>query len=120
MPSTRADLTLPTVIADNLPEYLRRSGDTVEEYMDAPEPMYCYSPAHIEGWVEYDVLSDVMWIRTAFSGDPKQTKQGWNELKQLARNLGCNKIQFQTKHNPKVMKRLFKAEPVLYKMEIQL
>ncbi len=117
---SRVDLQLPTVIEDNLPEYLQRSGDTLEEYMDAPKPMYCYAPVHLEGWVEYDVFGDIMWVRTAFSGNPKKTKDGLRELKVLARNLGCSKIQFQTKHNPKAMRRLFKAKPIFYKMEIEL
>ena len=116
----RYDLKLPTIIQGHLSDYLKRSGDTLQEYLDAPKPMYVYAPTHVDGWVEYDIHNDIMWVRTAFSGDPKQTKKAWTEIKQLAKNYGCKKIQFQTKHNPKVMKRLFGANPVLTKMEVKL
>ena len=36
------------------------------------------------------------------------------------RKKSRSKIQFQTKHNPKVMKRLFGANPVMKKMEVKL
>ena len=71
----------PERVVKNLPRYLRKSKDTVEEYLQSKKPDHIYAPAYNSCWADFDVYDDTMWIRSAFSKNHTETKEAWKELK---------------------------------------
>ena len=80
-----------------------------------------YAPQYSSAWADFDVYDDIMWIRTAFSKNRKETKKGWEELKEIARSMNCKKIQFTTRRNGKIWERLFDDMKIVqWKIEVKL
>ena len=105
----------------NIDNYLIKSGDTFEEFMDKnPKSKVVDLPA-IGGWIEYCLMDDIFWIHTAFSNaSHKKTLIAWKAVIKLAKKEGCTTIQFATVRNPKAWERLFKTKPVEWRMELDL
>lgn len=113
--------TAPKVLVDNISRYFEKSKDTEQEYLTAKEPECVYAPAYFEGWADFDVYDDILWIRTAYCGNREDTKEAWEEIKELARSMNCKKIQFTTKRDGKVWERIFKDMKVVqWKIEVEL
>ncbi len=117
----RSFYELPASTLRHVPRYLEKSKDTFEEFESGLETSKIYSSNDKECWIEYELYDDVMWIRTAYVDNPKETTLIWNETKALARKLGCRKIQFTTKRNGRAWERLFKDMKVIqWKLETVL
>ncbi len=111
----------PERVVKNLPRYLRKSKDTVEEYLQSKKPDHIYAPAYNSCWADFDVYDDTMWIRSAFSKNHTETKEAWKELKEIAKSMNCKKIQFTTRRNGKVWEKLFNDMKVVqWKIEVKL
>jgi|TARA_R100001530_G_scaffold3726_3_gene5378 hypothetical protein len=111
----------PEIITKNIDRYLEKSKDTEKDYITSKEPECVFAPAYYDGWADFDVYDDTLWIRTAYCGNPEETKEAWEELKELARSMKCKKIQFSTKRDGKAWERLFKDMKVVqWKIEVEL
>ena len=111
----------PERVAKSLPRYLRKSKDTVKEYLQSKKPDHIYAPAYNSCWADFDVYDDTMWIRSAFSKNHTETKMAWKELKEIAKSMNCKKIQFTTRRNGKVWEKLFNDMKVVqWKIEVKL
>ena len=111
----------PKVIAENISRYLHKSKDTEKDYINSKEPECIYAPAYFDCWADFDVYDDILWIKTAFSGNREETKEAWEEVKEIARSMKCKKIQFSTKRNGAVWERLFDDMNVVqWKIEVEL
>ena len=120
-PTSNSINEYPKRISKNLPRYLKKSKDTAEEYLQSKKPDHIYAPAYNSCWADFDVYDDVMWIRSAFSKNYTETKEAWEELKEIARSMNCKKIQFSTKRNGKMWERLFNDMKVVqWKIEVEL
>ena len=103
-----------------LNSYLDKSKDTLEEFLTGEENV---ERAEFEGlgWIEYSKYDDILWIHNAYScKSHSETRKIWNNLKDIAKDSGCNKIQFTTRRNPKAFERLFGAKTIQYKLEVIL
>ena len=110
-------------ISDNqvkyLDNYLLKAKDSLEEFLEGEEREI--SEFKDLGWIEYTKCDNILWIHTAYSCKPhKETKKIWNDLKELAKEKGCDRIQFTTRRNPKAFERLFNAKTIQYKLEVIL
>jgi len=111
----------PSRITKNLSRYLKKSKDTAEEYLQAKSPEHMYAPQYSSCWADFDVYGDIMWIRTAFSKNKKETTRAWKELKEIAKSMNCKKIQFTTRRNGKAWERLFDDMKIVqWKIEVKL
>lgn len=111
----------PKVMIQNITRYFEKSKDSIEEYVTTKQAECVYAPAHYDGWIDFDVYEDTLWIKTAFSGDTLQTKEAWEEFKEMACLMGCTKIQFSTKRNGQAWERLFDDMKVVqWKIEVEL
>ena len=120
-PTKRTEHELPKKIFDNFPRYLEKSKDSKDEYLQSKEANYLYSPAYNNCWADFDVYDDILWIRSAFSKNYTETKEAWEELKEIAKNMNCKKIQFSTRRNGKMWERLFDDMKVVqWKIEVEL
>ena len=80
-----------------------------------------YAPQYSSCWADFDVYGDIMWIRTAFSKNKKETTRAWKELKEIAKSMNCKKIQFTTRRNGKAWERLFDDMKIVqWKIEVKL
>jgi len=99
--------------------YLLKSKDTAKDFI-APDEPYEYQTYLVDkGWVEYMVMDNIFWIRTAFNIN-NDTMEHWDNIKEIAKSCGCEKIQFTTKRNPKVFERRFGCKTIQHKLEYQL
>ena len=104
-----------------LSSYLEKSKETLEEFLEGTNRGRQIAEFKDLGWIEYSKHDNVLWIHTAYSCKPhKETVRIWNNLKQLAKDSECDRIQFTTLRNPKAFKRLFGAKIIEYKMEVLL
>tara|TARA_R100000808_G_scaffold12956_1_gene31887 strand:- start:21145 stop:21507 length:363 start_codon:yes stop_codon:yes gene_type:complete len=106
----------------------------MSEYIKKSEDDLFLKPINCEisewddlGWIEYRKYDNVLWIYTAYAipGKHKEVLKVWNNLKELAKNNGCDRIQFATSRNPKAFNKLIGAkvkdsEDNEYKMEVLL
>ena len=100
--------------------YLEKSKDTLEDFLEGEEREI--AEWKDLGWIEYSKYDNILWIHTAYNvGKPhKEVKQVWDNLKELAKENGCDRIQFTTKRNPKAFEKLFNAKTIQYKLEVIL
>ena len=104
-----------------LSSYLEKSKETLEEFLEGSNRGRQIAEFEDLGWIEYSKHDNVLWIHTAYSCKPhKETVKIWNNLKKLAKDSGCDKIQFTTLRNPEAFERLFGAKIIEYKMEVLL
>ena len=105
---------------EHLDSYLAKSKDTLEEFLEGEEREI--SQFEGLGWIEYSKYDNILWIHTAFNtgGSHKEVLKVWNDLKDLAREKGCDRIQFTTRRNSKAFERLFNAKTIQYKLEVIL
>ena len=100
--------------------YLEKSKDTLEEFL-VGEDNREISEWEDLGWIEYSKYDNILWVHNAYSCKPhRETLEIWNNLKKIAIESGCDRIQFSTRRNPKAFERLFNAKTIQYKMEVIL
>ena len=103
-----------------LSSYLDKSKDTLEEFLEGDNSREISEWEDL-GWIEYSKHDNVLWVHNAYSCKPhRETLEIWNNLKQLAKESGCDRIHFTTRRNPKAFERLFNAKAIQYKMEVVL
>ena len=104
-----------------LDDYLKRSGDKLNDFLTGyEEPLNVLEYEGI-GWVEYLVQDNVFWIPSAYScKSHKETKKIWNKVKDIAVDNGCDRIHFMTQRNPKAFERLFNAKVIATKLEVMI
>ena len=101
--------------------YLEKSKDTLDEFLDGNSVGKQIAEFDDLGWIEYSKHDNILWIHTAYSCKPhKETIKIWNNLKEIAKESGCDRIQFTTRRDPKAFERLFKAKTIQYKLEVIL
>ena len=101
--------------------YLEKSKDTLDEFLNGNNNGRQIAEFDDLGWIEYSTHDNILWIHTAYSSkEHKETVKIWNNLKLIAKECGCDRIQFTTRRNPKAFERLFKAKTIQYKMEVLL
>lgn len=111
----------PKVMIQNIARYIEKSKDSIEEYVNTKQAECVFAPAYYDCWIDFDIYDDTLWIKTAFSGNPLQTKEAWEEFKDMARQMGCEKIQFTTRRDGVVWERLFDDMKVVqWKIEVEL
>ena len=103
-----------------LPIYLEKSGDTLDDFLQTDERIEVKEFNDL-GWIEIAKYDNILWIHSAYSCKPhKETIKIWDWIKDIAKKVDCDRIQFTTKRNPKAFKRLFNADVIDYKMEVLL
>ena len=104
-----------------LSSYLEKSKDTLEEFLEGNNHGKQIAEFEDLGWIEYSKHDNILWIHTAYSGKPhNETIKIWNNLKEIAEESGCDRIQFTTRRDPKAFERLFNAKTIQYKLEVIL
>ena len=104
-----------------LSSYLEKSKETLEEFLEGTNRGRQIAEFKDLGWIEYSKHDNVLWIHTAYSCKPhKETVRIWNNLKEIAEESGCDRIQFTTRRDPKAFERLFNAKTIQYKLEVIL
>ena len=99
--------------------YLEKSKDTLEDFLEGEEREI--AEWKDLGWIEYSKYDNILWVHNAYSCKPhRETLEIWNNLKKIAIESGCDRIQFSTRRNPKAFERLFNAKTIQYKMEVIL
>ena len=100
--------------------YLDKSKDTTEEFFTDTGDREISEWEDL-GWVEYSKHDNILWVFNAYSCKPhKETLEIWNNLKDLAKENNCDRIQFSTRRNPKAFERLFNAKVINTIMEVIL
>ena len=100
--------------------YLDKSKDTLEEFLEGDNKREISEWEDL-GWIEYTKYDNILWVHNAYSCKPhNETIKLWDELKKMAKESGCDRIQFTTRRNPKAFERLFNAKTIQYKLEVIL
>ena len=101
--------------------YLDKSKDVLKEFLERDRNEREISEWEDLGWIEYSRYDNVLWVHNAYSCKPhNETIKIWNNLKVIAKEKGCDRIQFTTRRNPKAFERLFNAKTIQYKLEVIL
>ena len=107
----------------NLQKYLEKSKDTIDDFHNDPGIFTDLKEPNLD-WLDYKVYDDIFWIRTLYKGKNTSRAESvriWEKIKDLAKSLGCDRIQFTTKRNGKVWEKLFKDMKVVqWKIEVEL
>ena len=106
----------------NLERYLEKSKDTMEEFIDNPGIFTDLKEPNLD-WLDYEIYDDIFWVRTIYMSNKnrKETIKVYEKIKDFAKSLGCNKIQFTTKRDGKSWERLFKGMKVIqWKIEVKI
>tara|TARA_R110002051_G_scaffold316987_1_gene397467 strand:- start:565 stop:921 length:357 start_codon:yes stop_codon:yes gene_type:complete len=112
---------ISNIQSEYLDSYLDKSKDTLEEFLSETGDKEERVEFEGLGWIEYSRHDDILWIHSAYSCRPhKETKRIWANLKKIAKNKGCKKIQFTTRRHPKAFEKLFNAKTIQYKLEVTL
>ena len=105
-----------------LERYLQKSKDTIDDFHNDPGVFTDLKEDSID-WLDYHVYDNIFWLRTihANSGSKKETLRLWAKIKDFAKSLGCNKIQFTTRRKGEIWERLLKdVKVVQWKLEVKL
>tara|TARA_R110002051_G_scaffold292402_4_gene357186 strand:- start:12442 stop:12789 length:348 start_codon:yes stop_codon:yes gene_type:complete len=88
-----------------LPDYFKKSDSNMKEILDTGDvPLLEYE----NGWIEFEVLDNMLFVYTAYSDGNKNTKKIWDSLLKEAKNQGCTKVEMITERNPKAWQKLYK------------
>ena len=104
-----------------LDDYLKKSKNKLDDFLMGSEDLGVIKVLEFEdlGWLEYVIKGNIFWICSAYSCKPhKETKKIWNNIKEIALENGCDRIQFNTSRNPKGFERLFDAKVISSKLEV--